>query len=73
MFPAAELARVSYWTMREYRKRIGTKILEFMGADVLADIVRVPGWQISLDCDREAQACWNERRAVATVNLIRSN
>jgi len=65
---AAALAHVSYWTMREYRKKIGTKILEFMGAEVLADIVREPGWRISLDCEREAQACRNERRAVATVN-----
>jgi len=65
---AAELAHVSYWTMREYRKKIAAKALEFMGAEVLADIVREPGWRISLDCERDAQACRNERRAVATVN-----
>jgi len=33
-----------------------------MGAEVLTDIVRVSGWRISLDCDREAQARRNERR-----------
>jgi len=62
------LARVSDWTMREYRRKIAAKALEFLGADVLADIVREPGWRINLDTEREAQAYRNERRAVATVN-----
>jgi len=54
--------------MQSYRRKIAAKALEFMGAEVLADIVREPGWRISLDCERDAQACRNERRAVATVN-----
>ena len=55
-------------TMQNYRRKIAAKILEFMGADVLADIAHMPGWRIGLDCEREAQACRNDRRAVATVN-----
>ena len=49
--------------MQRYRKKIAEKILEFMGADMLADIAHMPGWRISLDCEREAQACRNDRRA----------
>ena len=52
-------------TMQNYRKKIAAKILEFMGTDVLADIAHMPGWRIGLDCEREAQACRNDRRAYA--------
>ena len=59
---------VSDSAMQTYRRKIAGKILEFMGADVLADIARMPGWRISLDCEREAQACRNDRRACAAAN-----
>ena len=59
---------VSDWTMQSYRKKIAAKALEFMGVDVLADIALMPGWRISLDCEREAQACRSERRAYAGAN-----
>ena len=49
-------------TMQAYRRKIGVKILEFMGADVLRDLAQAPGWRISLDCEREAQACRSDRR-----------
>ena len=52
-------------TMQRHRRQIGVKVLEFMGADVLRDIVHEPGWRISLDCERESQACRNDRRAMA--------
>ena len=55
-------------TMQNYRRKIAAKILEFMGADVLADIAHMPGWRIGLDCEREAQACRNDRRAYAGMN-----
>jgi DNA-binding NarL/FixJ family response regulator len=58
---------VSDSTMQTYRRKIAGKILEFMGTDVLADIVRLPGWRIGLDCEREAQACRNDRRACAAA------
>ena len=56
---------VSDSTMQSYRKKIAAKALEFMGVDVLADIAHMPGWRIDLDCERESQACRNDRRAVA--------
>jgi hypothetical protein len=59
---AAELAKVSYWTMQEYRKKLAVKIIEFMGADVLKDLALTPAWKISLDCERELMACRADRR-----------
>ena len=59
---------VSDSTMQNYRRKIAAKILEFMGTDVLQDIAHMPSWRISLDCEREAQACRNDRRAVASAN-----
>ena len=54
---------VSDSAMQTYRRKIAVKLLEFMGADVLRDLAIMPGWRIKLDCEREAQACRNARRA----------
>jgi DNA-directed RNA polymerase specialized sigma24 family protein len=59
---AAELAKVSYWTMQDYRKKIAGKLIEYMGADILKDIASTPHWRIGLDCDRELMACRASRR-----------
>ena len=59
---------VSDFTMQRYRKKIAVKALEFLGTDVLRDIAHLPGWRIDLDCEREAQACRNDRRAYAGTN-----
>jgi len=48
--------------MQTCRKSIGRKILDFMGSDILADIVRRPGWKIGLECERERLACRADRR-----------
>ena len=55
-------------TMQNYRKKIAVKLLEAMGSDILKDIAHMPGWRIGLDCEREAQACRNDRRAYAGMN-----
>jgi hypothetical protein len=59
---AAKQARVHYATMQGYRKKLGVKLLEFMGADILKEIAQVPTWRIGLDCEREQLACRAERR-----------
>lgn len=59
---AAEIAKVSYWTMRAYLKKIAQKIVEFMGADILKDIAAQPAWRISLERERELMACRADRR-----------
>lgn len=62
---AADIAKVSYWTMRNYLRKIAQKIVEFMGIDILKDIAAQPAWRISLDCERELMACRADRRALA--------
>jgi hypothetical protein len=59
---AANIAQVSYWTMRNYRDKIARKIIEFMGINILQDIASIPGWRIGLDCERELMACRADRR-----------
>ena len=59
---AAEIARVSYWTMRNHLKLLANKVIEFMGMDILKDIAAQPNWRISLDCERELMACRADRR-----------
>ena len=51
--------------MQGYRRKIGAKVLEFFGIDVLVDLGIEPSWRINLDCTRAAQACRYERRALA--------
>ena len=34
------MGATSYWTRRNYRDRIAQKIIEFMGVDILKDIVQ---------------------------------
>jgi hypothetical protein len=36
-----------------------------MGVEILHDLAQLPGWRINLDCEREAQACRNDRRKTA--------
>jgi len=59
---AAEIAQVSYWTMRTHLKLLAKKVIEFMGIDILRDIASIPGWRIGLDCERELMACRADRR-----------
>jgi hypothetical protein len=53
---AARIARVSYWTMRNYMKRVADKIIAWMGADILAQVQRRPQWKQNLDATRERMA-----------------
>ena len=49
----------------ELQRKIAMKILEFMGADILVEIARMPRWKINLDAERESVLCRHERRALA--------
>ena len=59
---AARKVGVCDSTMQSYRRKLAVKLLEFMGADILQDIVRLPGWKDGLNADRELLACRLERR-----------
>jgi DNA-directed RNA polymerase specialized sigma24 family protein len=59
---AARLIGVSSWTVRQDRMELAQKILEFMGADILVEILRIPGWRNNLNAERELLACKYDRR-----------
>ena len=59
---ASELAKVSYWTMRDCKETVAVKLLDFMGVDILKDITKQPHWKIGLDCERAMMACRADRR-----------
>ena len=51
-------------TMQTYRRKIAVKILEFMGANIIADSTRQPRWHDNLQATREKQAARLEVRWV---------
>lgn len=59
---AARVLGVSDSTMQSTKRDLGMKILEFMGADILAQVQRLPGWKKDLEATRERLACRSERR-----------
>ena len=54
---------ISRSTVQTWRNQLTELVLAFMGADVLLDLQRVPGWQENLRAFREQMACRMERRA----------
>jgi len=59
---AARASRCSDTAIRESRKRLVTKVLDFMGLDILVTIQNRPQWKSNLDATRERLACREERR-----------
>ena len=49
-------------TIQYFRIRLASKVLEFMGPDILVEIRRWPKWKNNLNCNREKLACRNHRR-----------
>jgi DNA-directed RNA polymerase specialized sigma24 family protein len=60
---AARFLGISESTMQTSKKRLGVKILEFMGADIMIEVRRRPQWRNSLEATRERQACRVQRLA----------
>jgi hypothetical protein len=48
--------------MQQCKERLVQLIQEFMGTDILIEVLRVPGWKNSLNASRERLACRYERR-----------
>lgn len=62
---ASEVARslsVDPTTIRYFKQRLALKILDFMGADILREVVKRPGWRNCLHATRQRLACKNHRR-----------
>jgi hypothetical protein len=51
--------------MQNYRRRVATKIAEFMGVGILAEIQGRPMWKNNISAAADKQACRATR--VATV------
>ena len=49
-------------TIRYFKQRLGVKILEHFGPDILSEIRKSPKWKNNLNCNREKLACKNVRR-----------
>jgi len=59
---AAWSFKVSRSTMQQCKARLVGLIQEFMGVDILVEILRLPGWRDDLNASRERLACRYERR-----------
>jgi hypothetical protein len=59
---AAHVLRVSDSAMQLSKRDLRDKILQFMGAEILAEIQRRPQWKQNLETIREKMACREERR-----------
>jgi DNA-binding CsgD family transcriptional regulator len=58
----AVVFKVSRSTMQQCKERLVELIQEFMGVDILIEILRLPGWKNGLNASRERLACRFERR-----------
>ena len=54
--------KVSRSTMQQCKERLVKLIQEFMGVDILIEVLRLPGWKDNLNASRERLACRYERR-----------
>ncbi len=59
---AAKAFRVSRSAMQQCKNRLVRLIREFMGVDILIEVLRLPGWKDNLNASRERLACRFERR-----------
>jgi DNA-binding NarL/FixJ family response regulator len=54
--------RVSRSAMQQCKERLVHLIREFMGRDILVEVLRLPGWKDNLNTTRERLACRFDRR-----------
>ena len=54
--------KVSRSAMQQCKERLGQQIKEFMGLDILFEVLRAPGWKHNLNTTRQKRACRYERR-----------
>jgi hypothetical protein len=49
--------------MQQCKERLAIMIREFLGVDILIEVLRLPGWRNDLNTARERSACRYERRS----------
>jgi hypothetical protein len=47
--------------LQELQLKIGQKILQFMGVDILREVMKLPRWRDNLIAQRELVLCRHER------------
>jgi ATP/maltotriose-dependent transcriptional regulator MalT len=58
----ARALRTSAYTVKNSKHHLASKIIEFMGPDIIQQIQRRPGWKDSINATREKMAYREERR-----------
>lgn len=58
----AKRHRMSISSVSTLRRRLASELRESMGADILMDVCRKPGWQSNLKAETERVACRADRR-----------
>jgi hypothetical protein len=53
--------KVSKNELLELQRKIGQKIMEFMGVDILREVMKLPRWRDNLIAQRELVLCRHER------------
>ena len=54
--------KVSRSAMQQCKDRLAVLIQEFLGVDILIEVLRLPGWRNDLNTAKERLACRYERR-----------
>ena len=65
----ARKLKVCNCTVRNSKRNQALKILEFMGADILAEVHKSPRWKQDLQAIREKLACREERKHLSTLQF----
>jgi hypothetical protein len=58
----ARALKTSSYTVQNSKHQLASKIIEFMGPDIIIAIQRRPGWEDSINATRMKMACREERR-----------
>ena len=62
MSELAVVLRLDPSSIHQCKNRLGSKILDFMGSDILIEIRKVPSWRNNLHANYEKLACKSDRR-----------
>ena len=54
--------KLSRSTLQTAKNRLAALVLEFLGVDILIEVLRLPGWKDGINAHREMMACRHDRR-----------
>ena len=62
MSELAVVLRLDPSSIHQCKNRLGGKILDFMGSDILIEIRKMPGWKNGLNANKDRLACRHDRK-----------